>query len=75
MAIEGQCHHECNQCAEIDVTREKLKVLKTRFEDVQRDTTGDAHVRELTLRSLKKLINQLSEELTRSKSHADVRSH
>lgn len=51
---------------ELGVTREKLRLLEDRVAALARETDGDAHVRELTLRSLKSMINQLREEIARS---------
>ena len=59
---------------EVEVTREKLRMLQAGYEDVRRNQSGDAHIRELTLRSLKRLINQLTEEITRFESRAAIRS-
>lgn len=50
---------------ELDVTRQKLKVLEDRFEASKQETGGDAHAHELSQRSLKRLINQLKEEIVR----------
>jgi len=50
---------------ELDVTREKLRLLEQRYEENRQEQGGDPHVRELTMRSLKRLINQLKEEITR----------
>ena len=55
---------------ELEVTREKLHSLQARYEAVRRDPAGDAHLQELTLRSLKRMINQLKEEIARFESHA-----
>lgn len=53
-------------------TRTKLQALQ-QFHERKRNETGDAHVRELTLRSLKHRINQFTEELARYKSqHAEA---
>lgn len=57
---------------ELEVTREKLQSLQARYESVRRDPAGDAHLQELTLRSLKRLINQLQEEILRFESRAAV---
>ena len=57
---------------ELEVTREKLQSLEARYEAVRRDPAGDAHLQELTLRSLKRIINQLKEEILRFESHATV---
>ena len=45
-------------------TRAKLHDLETLFES-KRQEPGDEHIRELTLRSLKKRINQFKEEIIR----------
>jgi len=53
---------------ELDVTRGKLLLLEQRYEANKREQGGDEHVRELSMRSLKRLINQLKEEITRFES-------
>ena len=55
---------------EVTVTREKLQSLEARYESVRRDSAGDTHLQELTLRSLKRLINQMKQEIIRFESHA-----
>ena len=55
---------------ELNVTREKLKSLQQRYDAILKAPTEDQHVRELTLRSLKRLINQLTEEIARFEGHA-----
>jgi uncharacterized small protein (DUF1192 family) len=50
---------------ELDSTREKLRLLEQRYEANQREQGGNEHVRELSMRSLKRLINQLQEEIAR----------
>lgn len=50
---------------ELANTRSKLARLEARYEALQQDTDEDAHVRELTLRSLRATINQFKEEITR----------
>ena len=59
---------------ELAVTREKLRLLEDRVAALTRETDGDAHVRELTLRSLKSMINQLREEIARNGARAGVQS-
>jgi hypothetical protein len=54
---------------ELETTRDKLKLLEERYDESRRDTTGDAHIRELSQRSLKRLINQLQEEIVRYEVH------
>jgi hypothetical protein len=54
----------------IDVTRDKLRLLEKTYAEAELDHTGTAHSRELTLRSLKQLINQLKEEIARHATRA-----
>jgi len=58
---------------ELSVTREKLRLLEERVAALTRETEGDTHVRELTLRSLKSMINQLREEAARYTATTAVR--
>ena len=53
---------------ELEVTREKLRMLQSHYEASRLDTTDDPHVRELSLRSIKRMINQLKEEIVRYES-------
>ena len=53
---------------ELEVTREKLRMLEEQYEATRAKPGADEHVRELTLQSLKKLINQLREEIIRYES-------
>lgn len=55
---------------ELEATREKLRLLEERYEADKRDRSGDEHVRELSMRSLKRLINQLKEEIARFESRS-----
>jgi len=55
---------------QLSVTKEKLSGLKERYESIRQETGGDEFVREVTLRSLKKMINQLTEEIARYEAHA-----
>jgi hypothetical protein len=50
---------------ELESTREKLRLLKESYVELQRESGGDQHARDLTMRSLKRLINQLTEEIAR----------
>jgi hypothetical protein len=52
------------------VTRSKLKLLEQRLEASRVEPAQNPRVQELTLRSLKRMINQLKEEITRYESHA-----
>ena len=55
---------------EVEVTRSKLKVLEERFAASRLEPAENAYVKELSLRSLKRMINQLKEEIARFESHA-----
>ncbi len=46
-------------------TRTKLRELQDRYEALRLDLSEDPRVRRLTMMSLKRLINQLTEEITR----------
>lgn len=56
-----------NLTSEIEVvnTRKKLAELETRYEELRVSDEYDKRLRELTMRSLKRLINQLKEEIIR----------
>jgi hypothetical protein len=54
---------------EVEVTREKLRSLEIRYQAVSQDPGDDAHIQELTMRSLKRLINQMKEEIARFEAH------
>lgn len=53
---------------ELEVTREKLRSLEARYQAVSQDPGDDAHIQELSRRSLKKMINQMKEEIARYES-------
>jgi len=57
---------------ELNATREKLRLLEDRYEAKQREKSGYEHVRELSMRSLKRLINQLKEEIARFESRSSL---
>jgi len=59
---------------ELEVTRNKLRMLEEQYEATQKTPGADEHVRELTLQSLRKLINQLKEEIVRYESRMSVQS-
>jgi len=50
---------------EVEITREKLRSLEARYQAVGQDPGENAHIQELTLRSLKRVINQMKEEIAR----------
>ena len=53
---------------ELSVTRQKLRLIEGRYAANERDRSGDERVRELTMRSLRRLIDQLTEEIGRFES-------
>ena len=55
---------------ELETTRKKLQLLQDHYQSRLRDTTDNTYARELSLRSLKKMINQLTEEIARYEAHA-----
>ena len=57
---------------ELEATREKLRLLEERYEADKHDSSDDEHVRELSMRSLKRLINQLKEEIARFESRRAI---
>jgi hypothetical protein len=54
---------------ELEVTREKLRGLEELYASTAASPEG-AYSRELTLRSLRRTINQLKEEITRFEARA-----
>ena len=50
---------------QLENTRAKLQELEQLYAKSERAASADEHVRELTLRSLKKRINQFKEEIAR----------
>lgn len=61
---------------EITNTRIKLHELQERYQALRDDNSEDPRVRRLTMVSLKRLINQLTEEIARfeSRLHVETRS-
>jgi flagellar biosynthesis chaperone FliJ len=51
--------------AEFANTQAKLQRLEARYEALRQETGGDEELREATLESLKRFINQLKEEIAR----------
>ncbi len=60
---------------ELEATRQKLRMLEERYEAEKREQGGDDHVRELSMRSLKRLINQLKEEIGRSEARSSPKTN
>ncbi len=61
MSIENQ--------RQLQNTRTKLAELEQLYLETRNRPVGNEHVRELTLRSLKKRINQFKEEISRFEAH------
>lgn len=59
---------------QLENTRKKLQILEDRFETLKSAPIENAETRELTVRSLKKLINQMKEEIVRFESRVSARS-
>ena len=55
---------------ELEVTREKLRLLEERQEADHLEEGGDRHLPEVSMISLERLINQLKEEIARFESRA-----
>jgi hypothetical protein len=55
---------------QLENTRMKLRELEDLYARTQQDPAASEHVREITLRSLKKRINQFKEEIIRFEAHA-----
>jgi hypothetical protein len=58
---------------QLENTRRKLQMLEGRLEELGTELVANPRTRELTKRSLKKLVNQLKEEIARFESRASVR--
>jgi flagellar biosynthesis chaperone FliJ len=54
---------------ELDNTKRKLRLLEESYEEARTDTEDDEHLREVEMESLKRLINQLKEEIARYQAH------
>ena len=59
---------------ELENTRRKLQLLEDRLDELNAEPVANPQTRELTRRSLKKLANQLKEEIARFESRAATRS-
>lgn len=58
---------------ELENSRKKLQMLEGRIGDLDAEPVVNPHTRELTKRSLKKLVNQLKEEIARFESYGSLR--
>ena len=54
-------------------TQTKLALLEARYESLGAETGGDEELREMTMESLKRTINQFKEEIARYEAHQPMR--
>ena len=54
---------------QLENTRAKLKLLEDRLRDLDGEPVANVRTRELTRRSLKRIVNQLKEEIVRFEAH------
>ena len=54
---------------ELEVTRKKLQELEQLYAKTEADSSQSAYSRDLTLRSLRRTVNQLKEEIARFEAH------
>jgi hypothetical protein len=59
---------------ELQLAREKLRLLEDRHAALQKEPTENAQARAWTLRSLKQLINQFIEDISRFEANAKNQS-
>ncbi len=57
---------------ELANTRKKLREIEQRYQSRILESAPNPHVHELTLQSLKRVINQLQEEITQYEIHQPV---
>jgi hypothetical protein len=58
---------------ELASTRRKLRLLEQSYEAAQNEGADDLHLRDVELGSLKRLINQLKEEIARYEARQPAR--
>jgi flagellar biosynthesis chaperone FliJ len=54
-------------------TRDKLRLLEESYEELRNETGGDEELREASMESLKRFINQLKEEIARYEARQPAR--
>jgi len=64
MSIQGRL--------QLENTRRKLQMLEDRLQELDAEPVANAQTRELTRRSLRKLVEQLKEEIARFESRASA---
>ena len=50
---------------ELQVTKEKRRILEERLAEARREPSDNPYAHELSLRSLQRMINQMTEEIAR----------
>ena len=58
---------------ELDNTRAKLARLEARYEALQKEVSEDQELRDATMKSVMRYINQFKEEIARYEAHQAVR--
>lgn len=58
---------------ELANTRRKLGLLEEAYQEAQDDPDEDEHIRDVTMESLRRLINQFKEEIARYEAHQPTR--
>ncbi len=58
---------------ELANTKRKLRLLQASLEEARTDPDEDEHIREVTMESLRRLINQFTEEIARYQAHQPAR--
>lgn len=69
----GTCRVGLSNEHELANSREKLRLLEEQYENLRIATSDDQLVRESSMRSLKRLINQFKEEIARYEAHQPAR--
>ncbi len=59
---------------ELKNTREKLRLLEAHYESRKQEAADNSRLREISLRSLKRTINELKEEILRYEAHAKAKA-
>jgi protein subunit release factor B len=59
---------------QLENTRKKLQLLEGRLKDLQAEPAANPRTRDLTKHSLKKLINQMKEEIARFAARGSIHS-
>ena len=55
---------------ELEVTRKKLQELEQLYAKTEADSSQSGYSRDLTMRSLRRTVNQLKEEIARFEAHS-----